>query len=89
MAKAVPFQGLKGDGRLFVSMLLMMVPLILGMMIDVNVYVIPHRNERAAQEAAQQRIQQQADEIRKYNETETTDEGWSVKYKRCIKNDGR
>lgn len=39
--------------------------LIVGMVVYVNVYVVPRRNAQIGQ----QRIQQQADEIRKYNET--------------------
>lgn len=39
--------------------------LIVGMAVYVNVYVVPRRNAQIGQ----QRIQQQADEIRKYNET--------------------
>ena len=61
------YQG-SSQGRTFFSMLLLMVPLIVSMVIYVNVSVVPQQNEKAAQEIEQQRIQQQADEIRKYYE---------------------
>lgn len=53
------------DRRLVKSTLLAMALLIAGMVIYVNVSVVPRRNDQIEQ----QRIQQQADEIRKYNET--------------------
>lgn len=53
------------DGRLLLSTLLVMALLIVGMAVYVNVYVVPRRNAQIEQ----QRIQQQADEIKKYNET--------------------
>lgn len=53
------------DGRLLISTLLVMALLIVGMTVYVNVYVVPRQNDQSEQ----QRIQQQADEIRKYNET--------------------
>ncbi|MDE7202111.1 MAG: DnaJ domain-containing protein [Lachnospiraceae bacterium] len=73
------------QGRTFFLTLLLMVPLIIGMVIYVNVCVVPQQNEKAAQEIEQQRIQQQADEIRKYYEMLQEDDSsgleWTPEYR--------
>lgn len=73
------------QGRTFLSMLLLMVPLFIGMVIYVNMYVVPQQNEKTAQETEQQRIQQQIDEIRRYTEMLQEDDNnifeWTPEYR--------
>lgn len=73
------YQG-SSQGRILLSMLLVLVPLIIGMVIYTNVYVVPQRNEKLAQEIEQRRIQQQAEEIRKTYEILQEDDNGSLEW---------
>lgn len=73
------------QGRTLFSMLLLMVPLIIGMVIYVNVCAVPRQNQKAAREIEQQRIQQQAEEIRKsyemFQEGDNNSLEWTPEYR--------
>lgn len=73
-----------GQGRAFLLGVLCFIMLIIGMIIYNNVCIAPDQNAAKREEAIQQRIEQRADEIRKYNEMlQEEDSGgteWIQKY---------
>ena len=61
------YQG-NGSGRALITAVLFIAPLFAFMTIYTNVYVVPKKKAENAQKNWQQEMQQQADEIEKYNE---------------------
>lgn len=56
------------QGRTFMLGLMMMVPIIIGMVVYVQVSVVPQMDEKTEKEIEQRRIEQIADEIKEYNQ---------------------
>lgn len=69
-----------GQGRAIIGSVLFMAPLFVFMMIYVNVCVLPKQKEADVQENWQQEIQQQTDEVKKYNEWLRQKEGSSLEW---------